>query len=63
MVFIKTKIEQVLERCLNNREIVIWGNPTRLLLRILKPYKICASNNIAIMGDVCHLNGIVIMQK
>lgn len=42
----KTKIEQVLERCLNNRDIVIWGNPSRLLLRVLKPYNICAVDYI-----------------
>ena len=35
----KTRLEQVLERCLNGRDIAIWGNPTRLLLRILEPYK------------------------
>ena len=35
----KTKIEQVLERYLNNREIAIWGNPSRLMLRMLAPYK------------------------
>lgn len=42
----KTKIEQVLERCLNNRDIVVWGNPTRLLLRTLKPYNTCTTDNI-----------------
>lgn len=36
---IKTKLEQVLERHLNGREIALWGTPTRLLLRELKPYK------------------------
>ena len=35
----KTRLEQVLERYLNGREIAIWGNPTRLLLRCLKAYK------------------------
>lgn len=35
----KTRLEQVLERYLNGREIAVWGTPTRLLLRILKPYK------------------------
>lgn len=35
----KTRLEQVLERCLNGREIAVWGNPTRLMLRILKPYR------------------------
>ena len=42
----KTKIEQVLERCLNNRGIIIWGEPTRLLLRVLKPYNICAADRV-----------------
>lgn len=35
----KTVLEQVLEHNLNGREIAIWGTPTRLLLRLLKPYK------------------------
>jgi aminocyclitol acetyltransferase len=35
----KTRLEQVLERCLNGREIAVWGTPTRMLLRVLKPYK------------------------
>ena len=35
----KTRLEQVLERCLNGREVAIWGNPTRRMLRVLKPYK------------------------
>ena len=35
----KTKLEQILERCLNGREVAIWGTPTRLLLRELRPYK------------------------
>ena len=35
----KTRLEQVLERYLNGREIAVWGTPTRLLLRVLKPYK------------------------
>ena len=34
----KTKLEQVLERYLNGREIAVWGNPTRLMLRSLKSY-------------------------
>jgi len=38
----KTKIEQVLERCLYNRDVVIWGSSTRLLLRTLKPFNICS---------------------
>jgi aminocyclitol acetyltransferase len=35
----KTRLEQVLERSLNGREVAIWGTPTRLLLRALKSYK------------------------
>ena len=40
----KTKLEQVLERYLNNRDIVIWGNTTRLLLRVLKSYNVCSAD-------------------
>lgn len=35
----KTRLEQVLERYLNGREIAIWGTPTRLMLRALQSYK------------------------
>ena len=35
----KTKLEQVLDRYLNGREVAIWGTPTRLMLRALKGYK------------------------
>lgn len=35
----KTRLEQVLERYLNGREIAIWGTPTHFLLRALKPYR------------------------
>ena len=35
----RTRLEQVLERCLNGREIAVWGTPTRLMLRVLKHYK------------------------
>lgn len=35
----KTRLEQVLERYLNGREVVVWGVPTRRLLRALKPFK------------------------
>ena len=42
----KTKIEQVLEHYLNYRTIVVWGNPSRLLLRTLKPYCICNTDII-----------------
>ena len=34
----KTKLEQVLDRCLDGREVAIWGTPTRLLLRMLQKY-------------------------
>lgn len=34
----KTKLQQVLARHLNGREIAIWGTPTRLLLRELNGY-------------------------
>ncbi|MCL2421191.1 MAG: CatB-related O-acetyltransferase [Defluviitaleaceae bacterium] len=34
----KTKLEQVLDRYLNGREIAVWGNPTRSMLRELQPY-------------------------
>ena len=33
-----TRLNQILEHCLNNRVIVIWGNPTKPLLRCLEPY-------------------------
>ena len=32
----KTKLEQIFEYYLNGREIIVWGNPTRLFLRELK---------------------------
>jgi len=35
----RTKLEQVLERCLNGREVSVWGNPSRRLLRELEPFK------------------------
>ena len=35
----KTRLEQVLERHLNGREIAVWGTPTRLFLRALKSYR------------------------
>jgi aminocyclitol acetyltransferase len=34
----KTRLEQVLDRCLNGREVAVWGNPTRPLMRALSPY-------------------------
>jgi len=36
---IKTRLEQVLERYLNGREIAVWGSPTRSMLRALRSYK------------------------
>ena len=35
----KTRLSHILERHLNGREIAIWGNPNRSLLRELEPYK------------------------
>lgn len=35
----KTRLEQVLALYLNGREIAVWGNPSRFLLRVLRPYK------------------------
>jgi len=34
----KTRLEQVLERCLGGREVALWGNPTRAVLRALRLY-------------------------
>jgi len=46
-VFIlKTRLEQVLDRYLNGREVAIWGNPTRLLMRALKNYKFNIAKNV-----------------
>jgi len=42
----KSRLEQVLERYLNGREIAIWGTPTRLLLRVIKPYKFHIAGNV-----------------
>jgi len=35
----KTRLEQVLDKCLNGREIAVWGNLTRSIICALKPYK------------------------
>lgn len=43
---IKTRLEQVLERNLNGREIAIWGMPTRPLLRALKSHKFHIANSV-----------------
>ena len=42
----KTRLRQVLDRCLNGRDIAIWGNPSRLMLRELKGYKYHIANCI-----------------
>jgi len=42
----KTKLEQVLERYLNGREIAVWGTPTRLMLRALKDYEFHIADKI-----------------
>ena len=34
----KTRLEQILERTLNGREIAVWGNSTRSLERVLRGY-------------------------
>ena len=36
----KPRLVQVLERCLNGREIAVWGTPTRRMLRVLRDYNI-----------------------
>jgi len=36
---LKTRLEQVLERHLNGRKIAVWGDPTPMMLRLLKPYE------------------------
>jgi aminocyclitol acetyltransferase len=43
---LKTRLEQVLHRHLNEREIAVWGTPTRLMLRVLEPYKFCIAENV-----------------
>ena len=35
----KTRLDQVLDRYLNGREVMIWGTPTRHMLKALKGYK------------------------
>jgi len=41
----KSRLNQILERCLNNRVIAIWGNPTKSLLRCLEPYNYHTAQN------------------
>jgi len=43
---IRTRLEQVLERHINGREIVVWGTPTCLMLRSLKGYKFHVTNDV-----------------
>ena len=42
----KTRLEQVLERYLNGREVAVWGSPTRLMLRALKGYKYSLAESV-----------------
>jgi len=42
----KTRLEQILDRCLNGREIAVWGSPTRAMLRELKNYKYHIAENV-----------------
>ncbi len=42
----KTRLEQVLERSLNGREIAVWGAPTRSLLRALKLYSFRVADRV-----------------
>jgi len=35
----KSKLEQILDRYLGDREIAVWGSPTRRLLRELQPWR------------------------
>lgn len=41
-----TRLEQVLDRYLNGREVAVWGNPTRPLLRALRPYNYCVAGQV-----------------
>jgi len=34
----KTRLEQVLEKCLSGRTVAVWGSPTRRMLRALQAY-------------------------
>jgi acetyltransferase-like isoleucine patch superfamily enzyme len=47
----KTRLEQVLERYLNGREIAVWGVPTRRLLRVLRPYQFHVADSV---DPQCH---------
>jgi len=51
----KTKIEQILERCLKGRVVTVWGNPTRLLKRALKEYGFQVADTIDhLLLIICH---------
>jgi len=42
----KTRLEQVLERHLNGRNIAVWGTPTRMMLRALKSYEFHVADRV-----------------
>lgn len=42
----KTKLDQIIKRHLNGREIAVWGTPTRKLLRALKAYQFHIAQDI-----------------
>ena len=42
----RTKLEQVLCHCLKGRQIAVWGNPTRRLLRALQAYPFCQTDSV-----------------
>jgi len=50
----KSRLEQVLDRYLNGREIAVWGNPTRPLLRLLKQYKFHIADTAEILDPTKH---------
>ena len=41
-----TRLKQIFEHCLNGREIVVWGEPSRLLRRQLEPYGYAFTENV-----------------
>jgi acetyltransferase-like isoleucine patch superfamily enzyme len=42
----QSRIEQVLKRHLHGRDIAVWGNPTRLMLRTLRQYKLDVAEKV-----------------
>lgn len=44
----KTRLEQVLSKKLNGRKVAVWGNPTRSLLRVLKPYDFHIADSVSL---------------